>query len=242
MSTSDLTCDGATVVDGIEDTTAPPTSTGNDAGLWSSIQVDCIGGSDATAVRPVIMYYDTTSSTLKIARGNNAQPSGTAQWTKSNVFRADDPNRTDVGYYVTMKLDTAGDIHAVAYRISTGDLIYLHAANVDGTGTYVFDYSEIVDSNGAVGSWCDIDLVGTTPYISYLTAGGIGTFQGLKFAYKTAQGWEYGVVAANSIVKDGRTSIVARPTSAAWVNSTKGKVAIAYLSGNFDLVILEDEE
>jgi hypothetical protein len=188
------------------------------------------------------MYYDTTNSTLKIARGNSSQPNGTAEWTISNVFKDDDPNRTDVGYYVTMKMDSSGNIHAVAYRISTGDLIYLYAPNVDGTGSYTFNYSEIVDSNGAVGSWCDIDLVGTTPYISYLTAGGIGTFQGLKFAYKTGGNWEYGVVATNSIVKDGRTSVVARPTSAAWVNATQGKVAIAYVSGNFDLVILEDEK
>jgi hypothetical protein len=234
--------DGAIVVDGIEDTTAPPTTTGADVGLWSSIAVDSYGGTDATTVRPVIMYYDTTNSTLKIARGNSSQPNGTAEWTISNVFKDDDPNRTDVGYYVTMKMDSSGNIHAVAYRISTGDLIYLYAPNVDGTGSYTFNYSEIVDSNGAVGSWCDIDLVGTTPYISYLTAGGIGTFQGLKFAYKTGGNWEYGVVATNSIVKDGRTSVVARPTSAAWVNATQGKVAIAYVSGNFDLVILEDEK
>ena len=236
--------DGATVVDGIDDTTPPPTTTGDDVGLWSSIQIDNIGGTDAATPRPVIMYYDSTNATLKIARGNNSMPNGTAEWTKQEVFKSDDPYRDNCGYYVSMKLDSSGNVHAVAYRIATGDLIYIYAPNVDGTGSYTFNYSVLVDSQGSVGAWCDIDLVGSTPYVSYLNAGGISTFNGLKFAYyDTAKGdWEHGTVATNSIVKDGRTSLVVRPTSAAWVNSTKGKAAIAYVSGNYDLVILEDEE
>jgi hypothetical protein len=236
---------GNTVVDGLEDTGAPPTSTGDDVGLWSSIQLDTSGGADATAPIPVIMYYDSTNSTLKIARGNNSAPGNSTEWTVAEVFRADDPYRGTAGYYVDMKLDASGNVHAVAYRVSTGDLLYITATNVDGGGGgYTFSYSEIVDSEGAVGSWADLDLVGSTPYISYLSGNGIGTFAGLKMAYfdTVAGAWEHSVVATDSIVESMRTSIIARPSSGAWVTSTKGKVAIGYGGGTYNLVILEDEE
>ncbi|WP_144083022.1 beta strand repeat-containing protein [Salinispira pacifica] len=235
---------GATVVAGVEDTTASPTSSGEDVGVWSSIAVDSIGGSDATDVRPVIIFYNTTQRTLQIARGNTPEPANSSEWTVTDVFPAADTNDDTAGYYVDMKLDASGNIHAVAHRVSTGDLLYLYAPNIDGTGSYTFQTSEIIDSEGAVGSWADMDLAGDTPYVSYLTGNGIGTFSGLKMAYydSTLGAWEYGVVATNSIVNSQRTSIVARPTSGAWVTSTAGKVAIGYGSGNYDLVILEDEE
>lgn len=236
---------GIAVVDGVEDTTAPPTSTGDDVGLWSSIAVDASGGADATAPIPVIMYYDSTNATLKIARGLDSEPQFAAEWSITEAMLPDDPNRDTAGYYVDMKLDASGNVHAVAYRVSTGDLLYLTAPNVDGGGgTYTFGYSEIVDSEGAVGSWADLDLVGSTPYISYLSGNGIGTFSGLKMAYyDTGAGeWEHSVVATNSIVDSMRTSIVARPTSGPWVTSTRGKVAIGYGGGTYNVVILEDEE
>jgi hypothetical protein len=236
--------DSATVVDGIEDTTAPPTSTGDDVGLWSDIIVDKIGGTDTTTVRPVIIYNDTTNSTLKIARGNNSQPNGTAEWTINSVFRSDDPNKDYAGNQVSLAIDSNGDLHAVCYKIDTGDLLYLHAPNIDGTGTYTFDYSVVVDSVGAVGSWPEIFMVGTTPYISYLNNGMIGSFYGLKYAYyDTAKAdWEYGIAASNTVVLDKRTSLAAKATGVAAWGGTKGKIAIAYGSGTFDVIFLEDEE
>jgi len=239
---------GAIVVDGVEDTTAPPTTTGDDVGVWSDIQIDDKMGADVATPRPVIIYYDTTNSKLKIARANGnptvTRPDNSSEWTKSDVFRTDDPNKNYAGTNVSMKIDSNGDLYVVCYKIDTGDLIYLHAPNIDGDGTYTFDYSTVIDSNGAVGSWADIYVVGTTPYISYLTSGGIGTFYGLKYAYydTVKSDWEYGIAAANSAVLDKRTSILAVSTGIAAWGGTKGKVAIAYGSSNYDIVYLEDEE
>ena len=111
--TSNHMADQLTVVDGIDDFNTTPTNP--DVGVWSDIQIDDIGGTDTTDWRPVIAYYDTTNKALKVARGNSKQPSGTAQWTKQTV-----PLSSNIGEYVSMKIDASGNLHIAAYKNSTG--------------------------------------------------------------------------------------------------------------------------
>jgi hypothetical protein len=233
-----------TVVDGADDYVAPPGNTnGNDVGLWNDILIDNVGGADVATPRPVIIYYSTADNTLKIARANGnptiARPDNSGEWTKSFVFDSDDDNRLFSGYYVSAKMDSSGNIHVVCYRNSTGDLIYLYAPNVDGNGTYDFNKSEVVDRNGAVGAWCDIYLVGTTPYISYHNTSMISTFYGLKCAYKSGSNWEYGVVPLNTFVTNKRTSIVA---STGNIEGRAADAAIGYASNYFEITFLKREE
>ncbi len=201
------------------------------AGEYVAIDVDENG-------HPVIMYYDVTNQTLKLAHSNSTTPTAYGDWKIQTVFRADDPNRSFVGKYITMKIDaTTGDIHAACSRTSTGGLIYLHATNV-ATGTdYTFDTSEVVDFEGAVGTWADITLNGTTPYISYLNNSMIGTFDGLKMAYRIgADNWEYENVPLISGINDKRTNIEYKKGLVGWT------LAIGYGSDDFDIVYLKPEE
>ena len=225
--------DEQTVVDGVDDFDNTPTD-GDDVGQWSSIQVDPDDG------YPVILYSDTTNRTMKIARGLSTQPVGIAGWSIQNVLSSDSFS----GNYVTMVMDSLGDIHAIYYKTSTGDLQYIHASDVDGGATYIFDSPVTIDSEGAVGSWCDITFLNGKPVVSYLNSSMVGTFSGMKYAIYEGDGsswidssdWEYGIVPADSVVGDGRSNIEAS-TTASW-----GSIAIGFGSGTFDLVYLKSEE
>jgi len=200
------------------------------AGEYVAIDVDENGF-------PVIMYYDISNQTLKLAYSDSAIPTAYTNWTIQTVFRADDPNRSFVGKYITMKIDAGGNIHAVCSRTSTGSLIYLYAPDADGAD-YTFDYSVEVDTEGAVGTWADISLNGTTPYISYLNNSMIGTFEGLKMAYYDGSlgDWEYEIVPIITGITDNRTNLEYKTGAASWL------IAIGYASSNFDIVYLKPEE
>ncbi|MCG8569240.1 MAG: Ig-like domain-containing protein [Spirochaetes bacterium] len=214
-----------TVVDGADDF-ATPNTTGNDVGLWSDIQFD----SDDNRI--VIVYYDTTNRKLRLARGMVEIPSGTGQWYQYDVTS----NNSFIGYYVTMAMDSNMDLHIAAYKNSTGDLVYIKGTK---TGvTYSFSSPVTIDSEGAVGAWCNITLLNDVPHISYMNSSMVSTFYGLKYAYydTTLGDWEYGVVSAATVVNNNRTNIEVS-SSANW-----GTTAIGYASSNFDLIYLKPEE
>jgi len=230
---------GNTVVDGVDDFDNNPDDSGEDVGIWSDIEIDTYGGTDATADnhRPVIAYYDTTNKRLKVARGNSAQPSGTGGWTIQAV-----PNTGFIGQYVSMAIDGSGNLHIAAFKNSTGDLIYIYAANVNGTGSYTFSAPVVVDAEGSVGAWCDIELIDGSPVISYLNSTSIGTFDGLKYAYVTgaptsAANWEHMIIPADASVADKRTSVAVAKNNAAW----NGRIAFAFGSTNYEIVYQVEE-
>jgi hypothetical protein len=200
------------------------------AGEYMAIDIDENGC-------PVIMYYDISHQTLKLAYSGSAIPTAYGNWTIQTVFKADDPNRSFVGKYITMKIDSGGNIHAACSRTSTGSLIYLYAPDADGAD-YSFDYSVEVDTEGAVGTWADITLNGTTPYISYLNNSMIGTFDGLKMAYYDGSlgEWEHEIVPIITGITENRTNVEYRKGAVNWL------IAIGYASSNFDIVYLKPEE
>jgi hypothetical protein len=201
------------------------------AGTYVAIDVDEQG-------YPVIMYYDIASQTLKLARATSLTPTAPADWTRQTVFQSGDPNKTYVGQYVAMKFDTIGNLYAVCYRISTGDLVYLQAPNVAVGNNYVFGNSTVIDTEGAVGAWADITLNGTTPYVSYLNSSMIGTFNGLKMAYydSTHSNWEYMIAPLSTAISDNRTNIEYKKGSVDWT------VSLGYKGSAFDIVQLKPEQ
>ena len=190
---------------------------------------------------PLIMYYDITNQTLKLAYYDGTTPVDTmdyANWNIQTVFDAGDPNKSFVGKYVTMKIDATGSIHAACSRTASGSLVYLYAPDADGSD-YDFAQSVEIDSEGAVGTWADITLNGTTPYISYLNNSMIGTFDGLKLAYYDTglSQWEHEIAPLTSGIYDKRTSIEFHPDPGA----DKWKAAVGYGGDNFHIVYLKPE-
>jgi hypothetical protein len=229
------------VVDGIDDFDSDPSDSGDDVGEYLDIQMD--PDDDV----PVIVYYDTTNKTLKIARGQNSQPNGSGQWNISSIL----PANSFSGQYVTMKAGSNGDLFIAYYKVSTGDLMFVHASDVDGTGSgvqYSFDNPVIVDSKGAVGPWADIFLVDGNPVISYINATQAGTFSGLKIARYTGDGssweddadWESEIVPAESAVFNKRTNVVG--LDAADVTGDNWNIAVGYASSTFDIVYRQLEQ
>lgn len=189
------------------------------AGEYSAIDVT------PTNFFPVIAYYDITNQTVKLARATAVNPTA-AQWSLQTVMtNGVDPNYRYSGKYVSMKIDTAGYVHLVFYRNSTGDLIYMKSTNnpTNGATAYTFGNSVVIDSIGSVGVWADLTLNGTTPYVSYLDSSLVNTFDGIKMAYydaaleretgdtdgqpDTADGWETMNAPLGYEVESVRTSI-----------------------------------
>jgi hypothetical protein len=203
------------------------------AGEFLAIDVDENG-------YPVIMYYDNASQTLKLAWSTSATPTAYTNWRIQSVFQGTDPNRTYSGKYVTMRIEKpSGNLHAAFSRTSSGSLIYLYAPDADGAD-YVFQNSVEVDYEGAVGTWPDITLNGSTPYVSYLNNSMIGTFEGLKMAYYDSGlgGWEYEILPLATGITDNRTNIEYRKGTA----NPQWTVVLGYASDNFDMVYLRPVE
>jgi hypothetical protein len=201
------------------------------AGEYVAIDVDEDG-------LPVVIYYNTAAQTLRLARADKVNPTAPADWTRQDVFAGGDPNALFSGQHVAMQFDSGGGLHVVCYRSSAGDLLYLYAPDADGGAEYVFQNSVVVDSEGAVGTWADITLDGTTPYISYLNNSMVGTFDGLKMTYYDSGlgDWEYEIVPINSAIADKRTSLEYKRGTVNWL------VAVGYASSDFDVVYLKPEE
>lgn len=188
---------------------------------------------------PLIMYYDIAKQTLRLAYANKTNPTAIADWKIQSVFDNDDENKEYVGEHVAIKVErtaTAAIIHAAA-RTKTGKLIYLISNDADGAD-YTFT-SKVIDNSGSVGTYLDVSLNGSIPYLSYINNMAYGTVNGLKLAYiDSANGnnWEYEIVPSDVKVIDQRTSIEYKNGSTTW-----GELAIGYLSNSFEVVYLKEE-
>lgn len=163
--------DGARVVGGTGSRT-----TDMKAGEYSAIDVN----SRDNWNYPAIAYYDLNNRKLKLAYADSATPA-TADWTVQDVT----PDDSYAGKYVSMRIDTAGDVHLAYYKTSTGDLCYIksnNGATRTATEDFTFDDEVILDEIGSVGMWADVTLDGTTPAVSYLDVSKVNSFDGLKIA------------------------------------------------------------
>ena len=156
--------------------------------------------SEANNGFPVIVYYDESNHTLRLAysttaRGipstgqvNNGNVAGV--WRRQNVMGSGDPNYNFSGRDISMKIHrpaaggTQEFIHIVFRRFTTNDLIYIRGSRNSLTSDYTFSPSVIIDDISTVGMKADLSLdsVGN-PYISYLDYPNLNTNNGLKMAF-----------------------------------------------------------
>jgi len=190
---------------------------------------------------PVVIYYDITNATLRLARASTTNPATAADWTRQSVFQPGDPNRFNTGKHISAVVDDNGYLHIAFWSDDTGYLYYIKSSNdPDNGAAYTFDLAEVVDDTGTAGVWSDITLdrsgATDTPYISYLNSARLNTKDGLKMAYyDTAKGgWEYMVVATDTVVVQKRSNIeYKRGGAPAW------NAALGYAStSRFELVYL----
>jgi hypothetical protein len=210
-----------------------------DVGLWSDIGIDDDGV-------PFIVYYDTTNSTLKIARADDDTTDGTVTWDIADV----DSSNSYFGEYVSVAVDDSdGTVHLACYRNASGDLYYYTAPHV-ATGTDFTFTGTAVDTNGAVGAWSEIAEFGGEPFISYINTSQAGTQEGLKYAYYDGSQWEYGTVPVSVTVQSVRTGIVGNPLGIDWPGPTPAAVpadedytvTVSYGSGSYYFARLRPEE
>jgi hypothetical protein len=193
---------------------------------------------------PLVVYYNGTNQTLRIATSDQVNPTDEADWRRQTVLQSSDPNyNTALGKHISAVVDDNGCLHIAFWSDDTGYLYYIKSSNDPESGEdYEFDNpSQIVDDTGTAGMWSDITLDRTTnkPYISYLNSARIDTRDGLKVAYydEARASWDYMVVACNTVVALKRTSIeYKRGGTVSW------NAAVGYASsGRFEINYMTPE-
>ena len=176
--------DGAAVIAGNERLSNDASFT-EEAGEWSDVAVDATG----TEPRPVIVYYNKTNKCLEVARGQNKFPQSKSEWTKSTIRPNGVSSTTDFGRYVSMAMDTSGNLHVAAQDVKNAKLYYLYLTK--SGETYSVSNSVVVDASSGAGRWTDIELTDPTkttlaeikPVISYINNNYLKTTDGMKVAY-----------------------------------------------------------
>ena len=193
--------------------------------------------------RPVVVYADVDSGTLRLARASSAVPTAVSDWKVQKVLTADkDPNIGIAEGYFTAKFDSEGKLH-IAFRNTRGQLCYVKSTNANaGASAYTFGKSVIIDE---AGSLADLSLDGTTPYISYMSR--VNAFDGIRIARyddnlvtewndngtaKTKGAWNVMTAGMKNRASNVRTCIAVAPsTVTAW------KAAVGYTPGNVYRVV-----
>jgi hypothetical protein len=213
----------------------------HNVGFYNAIDVTSQG-------YPVVVYKDQTAGTLKLARSNSKTPTTAANWTVQDVFPAGDPNGTNVGDYVSFRIDPKAGADLDRIHIATvrgANLVYITGTRNTTTGVYTFTPSLVVDSPGAVGKWADLSLdKDGVPYITYrLSRGARMVFPDTSRFAKTLHdsnnkvitGWEAMYVSARYQVDDHRLSVENFPTrqfSARAAGTKDWIAAVGYIGRN----------
>ena len=188
--------------------------------------------------KPVVVYADVDSGTLRLARASKVNPTGASDWKVQKVLtEADDPNIGIAEGYFTAKFDLEGKLH-IAFRNTRGQLCYIKSKNANaGASAYTFDKSVIIDD---AGSLADLSLDGTTPYISYMSK--VNAYDGIRIAryddnlvtkwkndgtFEEKGAWNIMTAGMKNRASNVRTCIAVAP------NNTLGwKAAVGYTPGN----------
>lgn len=128
--------------------------------------------------RIVLVYYDETTSRLRIATSSTPitgeNPAETITFAPSRAI-----SDIYVGTHVSATIDEFDGIHIAAHDSSTAGLRYLHLA--DHTDTTPLDVA--IDTNFSVGIWTEIRLNNGRPYIAYYNNSENGTRDSIKLAW-----------------------------------------------------------
>ena len=193
--------------------------------------------------KPVVVYADVDTGTLRLARASSETPTAAANWKVQKVLtEADDPNIGIAEGYFTAKFDSSGYLH-IAFRNTRGQLCYVKSKNANaGANAYTFDKSVIIDD---AGSLADLSLDGTIPYISYMSK--VNAYDGIRIARyddnlvtewndngtpKKQGAWNIMTAGMKNRASNVRTCIAVAP------NNTLGwKAAVGYTPGNKYMVV-----
>lgn len=187
------------------------TATTYKAGNYVSLS---IVNKDTSSPVAVVSWYD--SSNRQLCMAYNTNPTYSNSWTTKVID-------TEAGLNVKTAVDADGGIHFAYYKSTGSDLKYAYLSSYSSNDVKVCT----VDSFGAVGAKCTIDVVKVdsnyVPYIGYQNNGYSGTPAAAKIAYKTdftssdengsddkdfiTGAWEISVVPTNNIPKDDQVNI-----------------------------------
>ncbi|MDY3873345.1 MAG: hypothetical protein SOZ30_09285, partial [Roseburia lenta] len=236
------------------------------AGSYLALDVtNAVNGKKDSGGKPVIVYYDAASESLRIAYSTSATPSmtvvskGRDTWTRQAVSITNEDAARQGGTYVQARIDGNNYLHIV-YRDGDGKLCYLKSTNAPDGGAYTFDEKKIVDNSGTYATISVIKNDSTyVPCISWLNSE--GTANGVKYALlrdvdigagKTKSLWDVQIVPAvvdggNHYVSGGEFVYV-EGKSGSW-NATEDSVSMAdcdavvgFNTGRMDVVFLKSEK
>ena len=194
--------------------------------------------------RPVVIYADVDTGTLRLARADAETPTAAANWKVQKVLPAGDVNTGRAEDYFAAQFDSAGYLHIV-FRNTKGQICYTKSTNKN-TGTtvaaYTFEKSVVVAENG---SRVELTMDGTTPYVAYLSK--TNAYDGIQIAYYDANlvktwkpdgsadkkgAWNIMTAAMKHRAGDARACIAVAPASV-----TTWKAAVGYTPGSVYRVV-----
>ena len=192
--------------------------------------------------RPVVVYADVDTGTLRLARANAETPTAATNWKVQKVLPAGDANTGRATDYFAAQFDSAGHLHIV-FRNTKGQICYVKSTNANaGASAYTFEKSVVIAENG---SRVELTMEGTTPYVAYLSK--TNAYDGIQIAYydtglvKTWKSdgsadqtgaWNVMTAAMKQRASDARACIAVAP------NNTLGwKAAVGYTPGNVYRVV-----
>ena len=192
--------------------------------------------------RPVVVYADVDTGTLRLARANSQMPMAAANWKVQKVLPAGDDNRGLASDYFAAQFDSAGYLHIV-FRNTKGQICYVKSKEANqGANAYTFDKSVVIAENG---SWIELTMDGATPYVAYLSK--INTYDGIQIAYYDANfvktwkadgtenekgAWNIMAAAMQNRSSAARACIAVAPSSI-----TDWKAAVGYTPGSVYRVV-----
>ena len=170
-------CTGWTIYRGSSNVVTNGASLSSSAGSYLALDVTSGG-------KPVIVYYDAASESLRIAYSTSATPSMTDVSTGRDTWTRQTISGVSGGTYVQAKIDGSNYLH-IMYRDSDGKLCYLKSTNAPDGAAYTFGSPMTIDSSGTYGT-LSVMNTGTTedpvyvPCVSWLNSE--GTANGVKYA------------------------------------------------------------
>ncbi|MGP1594752.1 MAG: hypothetical protein ACTTH8_05865 [Treponema sp.] len=196
--------------------------------VWESIALTV-----TTQGYPVVVYMDSATGSLRLARSTSKQPSSPNHWTIQKVLADSDSNAKIASDYINACVGNDGVLH-IAFQNTKGQLVYVKSTNKSDTGSakYTFGKSEVLDDSGMS---IDMTMDGTTPYITYVSRP--NSYDAIRIAYKTSmdfnnngadvEGWETMTAPLNQRPANSRICIETQAKHYVSSGGTASKLPVA---------------
>lgn len=192
--------------------------------------------------KPVVVYADVDTGTLRLARASSATPTAASDWKVQKVLPTGDDNEGLAEDYFAAQFDSEGYLHIV-FRNTRGQICYVKSKEANqGANAYTFGKSIVIAENG---SWVELTMDGKVPYIAYLRK--TNTYDGIQIVYYDANlvktwnsdgsegqkgAWNIMTAAMRNRAGAARACIAVAPASV-----TNWKAAVGYTPGGVYRVV-----